>query len=96
MSLWIQKERKQDTEFDEEMANTTYGHRRSKCLPRSLDLLFGSQKETDIDERMRQSQRWQVYTVETQLMELLVDEEADEERIPDDGELEGSGNNFVG
>ena len=29
-------------------------------------------------------------------MELLVDEEADEERIPDDGELEGSGDDFDG
>lgn len=96
MLLWIQKERKQDTEFDEEVANTTYGCRQSKWLPHSLDLLFGSQKETDIDERMRQSQRQQVYTVKTQLMELLADGKADEERIPDDGELEGSGDNFVG
>jgi hypothetical protein len=29
-------------------------------------------------------------------MELLVDEEQDKERIPDDGELEGSGNDFDG
>jgi hypothetical protein len=29
-------------------------------------------------------------------MELLVDEEADEERVPDDGELEGSGDDFSG
>jgi len=29
-------------------------------------------------------------------MELLVDEELDKEGIPDDGELEGSGNNFNG
>ena len=29
-------------------------------------------------------------------MELLADEEADEERIPDNGELEGLGDNFEG
>jgi hypothetical protein len=29
-------------------------------------------------------------------LRLLVDEEADEERIPDDGELEGLGDNFEG
>ena len=29
-------------------------------------------------------------------MELLTDEEADEDRLPDDGELEGSGDNFNG
>ena len=31
---------------------------------------------------------------EAWLMELLVDEEADNERIPDDGQLEGSGDDF--
>jgi hypothetical protein len=29
-------------------------------------------------------------------MELLADEEADEERVPDDGELDGSGDDFDG
>ena len=29
-------------------------------------------------------------------MELLVDEEADDNRIPDDGELEESGDDFEG
>ena len=29
-------------------------------------------------------------------MELLADEEADEESVPDDGELEGSGDDFEG
>ena len=36
------------------------------------------------------------YTEEAHLMELLADEEEDHERIPDDGELEGSGDNFDG
>jgi len=34
------------------------------------------------------------YSEEAQLMELLADEEADENPIPDDGELEGSGDDF--
>ena len=29
-------------------------------------------------------------------MELMADQEAGKERIPDDGELEGSGDNFEG
>ena len=29
-------------------------------------------------------------------MELLADEEADKDRMPDDGELDGSGDNFDG
>jgi len=33
---------------------------------------------------------------EARLMELLVDEELDEERFPDGGELEGSGDDFDG
>ena len=36
------------------------------------------------------------YTEEARLMELLADEEADEESVPDDGKLEGSGNDFEG
>ena len=40
--------------------------------------------------------RQQAHTEEARLMELLADEEADEEGIPDDGELEGSGDDFDG
>ena len=45
---------------------------------------------------MRQAHRHQAHTEEARLMELLIDEELDKERISDDGELEGSGNNFYG
>ena len=38
----------------------------------------------------------QAYTQEARLMELLEDEEADEERMPDDEELEGSGDDYEG
>ena len=51
---------------------------------------------TDIDEQLRKAQRRQAYTQEARLMELLADEEADEERMPDDGELEHSGDDYEG
>ncbi|KAG6850486.1 hypothetical protein C0991_010339 [Blastosporella zonata] len=79
---------------DDELANVMYSCKQLKWLPRSLELLFGGSKETDVDEQLRHRQ--QVYTEEARLMELLADEEADEERIPDDGELEGSGDDFDG
>lgn len=53
MLKWIQEEREQDSGSDDEVANTTYGLRRSKRLPHLLELLFGGRKETDIDEWMR-------------------------------------------
>ena len=46
------------------------------------------------DEQTLRTRRRQAYSEETQLMELLADEEADEDPIPDDGELEGSGDDF--
>ena len=81
---------------DEELANAMYGRQRSRWLPRSLELLFGGRKEVDVDEQLRQVSRRQAYTEEACLMELLADEEEDEERIPDAGELEGSGDDFDG
>ena len=65
-------------------------------LPQSLELLFAGRKESEVDEQLRKTRRRQAYTEETRLMELLADEEADEEGIPDDGELEGSGDDFDG
>ncbi|KAF8164956.1 hypothetical protein B0H34DRAFT_670918 [Crassisporium funariophilum] len=65
----------------------------SKWLPRSLELLFGGQKETNIDKQLRQTHYCQAFTDEAQLME---DEEMDKERIPDDRELEKSGDDFDG
>ena len=73
-----------------------YGRQRSKWLPRSLELLFGGRKEVDVDEQLRRVSRRQAYTEEARLMELLADEEADEDRIPDAGEMEGSGDDFDG
>ena len=48
------------------------------------------------DEQLRRVTRRQAYTEEARLMEILADEEEDEERIPDAGELEGSGYDFDG
>jgi hypothetical protein len=99
MSKWVQEERVRSDDSDsdgEEMGNATYGRQRSKWLPRSLELLFGGQKEVAVDEQLRRAARRQAYTEEARLMELLADEEADEERIPDAGELEGSGDDFDG
>ena len=42
-----------------------------------------------MDEQLRRAARQQAYIEEVCLMELLADEEVDEERIPDAGELEG-------
>lgn len=98
MGRWVQEEqgRSGDSDENEELLNIAYGRQRSKWLPRSLELLFAGQKESDVDEQLRRTRRQQAYTEEARLMELLADEEADEERIPDDGELEGSGDDFDG
>jgi hypothetical protein len=103
MARWVQMEQERsensdsdDDNSDGELGNAIYGRQRSKWLPRSLELLFGGRKETDIDEQLRRGLRRQAYSEEARLMELLANEEADEERIPDDGELEGSGDDFEG
>ena len=99
MGKWVQEERVCSDNSDsdnEELGNAIYGCQWSKWLPRSLELLFGGWKEVDVDEQWKQASQWQAYTEEACLMELLADEEADEERIPDAGELEGSGDNFDG
>ncbi|KDR79064.1 hypothetical protein GALMADRAFT_138021 [Galerina marginata CBS 339.88] len=96
MAKWVQEEQEKGNDANnEELADVTYDRQCSKWLPHSLDLLFSGRKEIDIDQQMRQICRQQAHTEEALLMELLADEEADEERIPDDGELEGSGNNLT-
>ena len=98
MAKWVQEEQA-ETDSDEEDDGRTSNHgrqhhRTSKWLPRSLDLLFSGRKETDVDVQLRRVQRQTAYTEEARLMELLADEEADVAAIPDDGELEGSGDDF--
>ena len=99
MRKWVQEEWVCSDNSDsdgEELGNAMYGHQQLKWLPRSLELLFGGQKEVTVDEQLRQAAWWQAYTEEACLMELLADKEANEERILDAGELEGSGNDFDG
>ena len=96
MAKWIEEERAQSDEDDDKVADAMYGHQCSTWLPHLLDLLFGGHKETDIIVQARQICRQQAYTEEAWLMELLMDEEADDERIPDDGELVGSSDDFDG
>ncbi|KAF8903073.1 hypothetical protein CPB84DRAFT_1845912 [Gymnopilus junonius] len=102
MAKWVQKQGEHtangtDSDSDdEELSTAMYGRGRSKWLPRSLDLLFGGRKELSVDEQARWLRRRNAYTEEVRLMELLADEEADEDPVPDDGELEGSGDDFEG
>ena len=92
-----EEEQAQSDDSDGEgLGNVMYGRQQSKWLPRSLELLFGDQKEVDVDEQLRRVRWREAYTEEARLMELLADEEADEDRVPDDGELEGSGDDFNG
>ena len=104
MAKWVQDERALDTDIeDSQDGPTSMAHilqnrqpRRSgtKWLPRSLDLLFAGRKDVDIDVQIQRIRKQTAYTEEARLMELLAAEEADEETIPDDGELEGSGDDF--
>ena len=96
MAKWVQEEQERSDDDSDELANKAYGHKRSKWLPRSLDLLFAGRKEADVDQQMQRVRRQQAYTEEARLMELLADEEGDEDKILDDGELEGLGDDFDG
>ena len=96
MAKWVQEEQDQSEDEDDNLADVMHGCQCSKWLLQLLDLLFGGWKETDIDKQVRWIQRQQAYMEEAHLMELLADEEVNQDRIPDDGELEGSGDNFNG
>ena len=55
---WVQEEQARSNldSDDEELGNAMYGRQQSKWLPRSLvtvELLFGGQKEVDVDEKLR-------------------------------------------
>lgn len=95
MAKWVQKEKEKDDKDDEELASVVYGRRWSKWLPRSLELLFAGRAETDVNKQLERTRRQNAHTEEACLMELLVDE-VEGEQYPDDGELEGSGDDFDG
>ena len=85
MAKWAEKEqeRSDGEDSNDELGDATYGRQRSKWLPRTLELLFGGRKEVSGDEQKRRAHRRQAHTEEVRLMELLIDEELDEERIVD-------------
>ncbi|KAG6858629.1 hypothetical protein C0995_015230, partial [Termitomyces sp. Mi166 len=93
MAKWVEKKQGEESD-DEDLVDAMYGRQHLKWLPQSLDLLFSGRKETDIDQQICRMRQRAAHTEEAWLMELLADEEADEDRIPDDGELEGSSNDF--
>ncbi|KAF8887010.1 hypothetical protein CPB84DRAFT_1816662 [Gymnopilus junonius] len=97
MAKWVQEEqvRWEDSD-DDNKADAVYGVGWSNWLLRSLELLFAGSKESDIDEQLRWTHQCNAYTEEAWLMELLADEEVDEDRTPDDGELQGLGDDFEG
>jgi hypothetical protein len=89
MTKWIEEERNMsDDDSDTDQPAITGSERRSKpWLPRSLDLLFGGQAKQPIGRPKRRP-----FDEESWLMELLAAECEDEP--PDDGELEGSGDDY--
>ncbi|KAL0566914.1 hypothetical protein V5O48_015079 [Marasmius crinis-equi] len=96
MVKWIKEERERDSsdEAEQEARNTAYGgQRRSKWLPRSLELLFGDAPQPEVDDQSRVIRRRTAYTEEARQLELLAQEE--EVPILDDSELEGSDNDYA-
>ncbi|KAF8875674.1 hypothetical protein CPB84DRAFT_1752626 [Gymnopilus junonius] len=69
MNKWIQKEQESDLNGDGE----------------NVDAFADGQKEPEEDEQMRCTRRRVAYTEEERLIELMADEAADVEGIPDDG-----------
>lgn len=80
---------------DEELLNIAYDRQRSKWLPRSLELLFAGSWMEGIGRRWTAAANWSTAGLLRKHSWWSCwqtrPEEADEERIPDDGELESSG-----
>ena len=86
MNKWMEDERESDEnegQMERQQGHTT----RTRWLPHSLGLLFGGTATRPV-QRPRCN-----FTHETLLMELMAAECEDE--IPDDGELEGSGDDYA-
>ncbi|KAJ6628168.1 hypothetical protein B0H10DRAFT_1991676 [Mycena sp. CBHHK59/15] len=75
---------------DAQAASSTGAHRRTNWLPIQLDKLFGSNLKEPIHIRPSCT----VVSEEVLYMQLLAAEHSGEE--PDDGELEGSGDDYTG
>ncbi|KAJ7584740.1 ribonuclease H-like domain-containing protein [Mycena floridula] len=87
MKKWVEDEQEHSDEEMPAAEDIGRNQRNKKWLPRSLELLFGGTSKKPI-------QRRKTFNQEVLLMELL-SAEADDE-APDDGELEGSGDDYEG
>jgi hypothetical protein len=85
MSEWIEKERETDSDT-EELVDDNLRHGKP-WLPCPLAVLFGR----NIKQPLKHP-KWQWFDQEVLMMELQAVECEDE--IPDDGELEGSGDDY--
>ncbi|KAJ6480605.1 ribonuclease H-like domain-containing protein [Mycena vitilis] len=89
VAAW-QSEMREADDSDSDTDNTPpAGHRRASWLPIQLDKLFGGDIKNPIPRPSRAA-----VSEEGLYMELLAAEHSGEE--PDDGELEGSGDDFIG
>lgn len=89
MAKWQADEKARELEAESD-SETDAGPARGRSLvPCTLERLF-----TDAQPKPRAARP--AVTEEERLMELLADELADEERVRDDGELEGSGDDYDG
>jgi hypothetical protein len=96
---WAEHARTQDVDEGDDDAVPSLPIASSSWLPRSLNLLFGGRPVEDNSNTLdgyleRRRSRRQGWSEEALRMELLVQEELD--GIPDDGELEGSGDEYDG
>ena len=88
MEKWIEEERDM-SEDDTDTITATSSEQQSKpWLPQSLALLFGRQAWQPLEHP-----KWWQFDEEAQMMELLATEY--EEEPPNDGELEGSGDDYA-
>lgn len=68
MESWICGAREEGEEesgpSDKELGTAMYGAACSKWLPRSLSLLFGGRKETDVEAQSRRARRQEILTLD--------------------------------
>jgi hypothetical protein len=89
---WRKTEQDADSDSDTDAPETSGGTQSRSLLPRSLELLFGGKAMRSASVNTGASRR--PFDRETLMMELLAAEYEDEPL--DDGELEGSGDDYDG
>lgn len=88
IAKWQREEQAKHSDSEDEQ-DADPEQKKSTLVPCTLERLFG-----DAPARPRAVRP--ALTEEERLMELLANELADSEKIPDDGELEGSGDDYDG